>query len=158
MKTISLSMLVIVSLTASVNPAGSSQDPCQHGDVAWWKFDEYGNLPFGKEKARLKEFILRLRADRNMTGYIVAYAGRQACVGEAHTRANRVTNYLHRTGGIRLARLKTLDAGYRQKWWIELYVGPPGLVSQMKAVIPDTHRDLPRQDVRILKCKGKLQD
>ncbi len=120
------------------------------------KFDEYSNIPFEKEKVRLNEFISVLRSDPSQTAYIVAYAGRQACVGEAKERANRVKNYLQRAGGIRPARLKTVDAGYQKEWQIDLYVAPANALPHMSEVIASTDAHLPLSEVSIVKCKGKF--
>ena len=117
--TILLPILVIL-VAAKV---GLSQQG--EGDVPWWKVDEYSNISWREERARLKEFSARLRAERDATAYIVAFGGRVSCPGEAHLRAARVKSYLTKVERIQRARIKTIDAGHQEQWLISLYVGPP---------------------------------
>jgi hypothetical protein len=59
------------------------------GDIAR-KFDEWHDIPFSDEKARLDNAALQLRQDRGYIIYLVIYAGKTACVGEASTRHPRL--------------------------------------------------------------------
>ena len=154
-KSIFLSILLVAALSASVQTADLHRYSSSPDDVAWTKFDEYSNISFEKEKARLNEFISVLRSEPTQIAYIVAYAGRQACVSEAQERAKRVKRYLQRAG-IRSARLKTVDAGYQKEWQIDLYVAPPIPLPHMNAVIASTDGHLPRADVKVLNCKATI--
>ena len=50
------------------------------------KFDEYGNIRFNDEKARLDNFAIQLQNEPTSQGYIIGYG---SCDAEGSTRANR---------------------------------------------------------------------
>src|SRR5260370_13127518 len=124
--------------------------PRRPRDVIWEKVDEYGNISFRKERARLNQFIARLHAEGDATAYIIAYAGRVSCAGEAQSRANRVRNYLTHKGGIGPKRIKIINAGYHEEWLIELYVAPPNAPPLTKAIFSDYDGHLRPDQVSIL--------
>lgn len=86
------------------------------------KFDEYGNISFNNEKARLNDFALQLQAQPDTQAYIIAYGGRRSCVQEAQVRAERAKNYLVNTRGIEASRIVTVDGGYREEVTVELFI------------------------------------
>jgi hypothetical protein len=127
------------------------------------KFDEYSNLSFDAEKKRLSDFATQLQLEQNAKGYIIAYAGRHARIGEAQTRADRAKNYLVNERGIDARRVVTLDGGYREELTVELWVRPngwrapkasptigPNAVQLIKAVNArnNRHSSLPRRKQR----------
>src|SRR2546429_255984 len=61
------------------------------------KFDEYGNIKFNDEKARLDNYAIQLQNAPGSQGYIIAYG---TCAGEAQARADRAKDYLVNTRGI----------------------------------------------------------
>ena len=63
-------------------------------------FDSYGNISWEDEKAHLDNFAIALQQDQDLIGYIIVYAGRCACVGEAKDRALRAKKYVVETRGI----------------------------------------------------------
>jgi len=87
------------------------------------KFDEYGNIRFNDEKARLDNYAIQLQNQPGSQGYIVAYG---SCAGEAEARANRAKDYLVNTRGIDASRLMTVDGGCRSDLAVELWVVPTG--------------------------------
>ena len=88
------------------------------------KFDEYSNLPFSDEKARLANFALHLRDEPDFKGYIIVYAGKNTRSGEPEARAKRAKNYLVRVRGIEATRIVTIDGGCRDRLEVELYALP----------------------------------
>src|SRR6185295_14720076 len=58
------------------------------------KFDEYGNIKFNDEKARLDNYAIQLQNQPGSQGYIIAYG---SCEGEAQARADRAKDYLVNT-------------------------------------------------------------
>ena len=90
------------------------------------KFDEYGNIRFNDEKARLDNYAIQLQNDPNARGAIIAYGGRRGRRGEAQARANRARDYLVNTRGIDAGRIDTIDGGYRDELTVELWVVPAG--------------------------------
>jgi hypothetical protein len=92
------------------------------------KFDEYGNIAFNDEKARLDNFAIELQNDPGAQGYIIAYGGRRARANEAQARADRAKDYLVNTRGIDAGRLVTVDGGHREELTVELWIVPSGAV------------------------------
>jgi hypothetical protein len=90
------------------------------------KFDEYGNIVFNDEKARLDNYAIQLQNDPTATGYIIAYADRTGPEGQAAARAQRAKDYLVNTRGIDASRITTIDGGCRETLTVELFVCAQG--------------------------------
>ena len=87
------------------------------------KFDEYGNIKFNDEKARLDNYAIQLQNQPGAQGYIIAYG---SCAGEAQARADRAKDYLVNTRGIDAGRIVTMDGGCRSDLSVELWIVPSG--------------------------------
>ncbi|PWT80002.1 MAG: hypothetical protein C5B44_06000 [Acidobacteria bacterium] len=87
------------------------------------KFDEYGNIRFNDEKARLDNFAVQLQNQPGSTGYYIVYG---SCAGEGQARADRAKNYLVSNRGIDAARIVVIDGGCRAEFAVELWVCPTG--------------------------------
>jgi hypothetical protein len=90
------------------------------------KIDEYGNIRFNDEKARLDNYAIELQNDPTAQGYLVCYGGRKGRAGEAQKRCDRAKDYLVTTRGIDSSRIVTVDGGYREDLTVELWVVPSG--------------------------------
>lgn len=90
------------------------------------KFDEYGDINFNNEKARLDNYAIQLQNNPGAQGYIVVYAGRRARQGEAMRRAERAKNYLVNNRQIEASRIMTVDGGYKDTLTVELWIVPQG--------------------------------
>jgi len=95
------------------------------------KFDEYGNIRFNDEKARLDNYAIQLQNEPTSTGYIVVYG---SCEGEGLARGNRAKDYLVNTRGIDAGRITVIDGGCMPDLKVELWVCPQGA----PAPTPDT--------------------
>jgi hypothetical protein len=84
------------------------------------KIDEYGNIKFEDEKARLDNYAIELQNDPEFVGYIVGYGGRRSRRGEASRRIERAKRYIVTVRGIDASRLVTIDGGYREELTVEL--------------------------------------
>jgi len=102
----------------------SAQQTSENGESIIRKFDEYSNIAFSDEKARLDNFALHLKDNPQFKGYIIVYAGPRARPGEAQARAKRAKDYLVKVRGIEVARVVTIDGGYRDQVEVELYALP----------------------------------
>lgn len=91
------------------------------------KFDEYSNIRFKDEKARLDNLAIYLQRGPEMKGYIIVYAGRRASSNEARARAWRAKNYLVGERGINAERIEVIDGGHREELEVELYLLPPSV-------------------------------
>ncbi len=115
------------------------------------KFDEYGDIRFNDEKARLDNYAIQLQNSPGAQGYIIAYGN---CEGAAQARADRAKDYLVNTRGIDAGRLVTIDGGCRSDLTVELWIVPTGatppVASTDGAITPcpecRTPRRRPRRD------------
>jgi len=87
------------------------------------KFDEYGNIRFNDEKARLDNYAIQLQNEPTAQGYIIGYG---SCDAEGLTRANRAKDYLVNTRGIDAGRITVIDGGCMAELKVELWVCPSG--------------------------------
>jgi hypothetical protein len=113
------------------------------------RFDFYRDVAVEREKALLDNFSIALKDEANRTGYIIAYAGKRARVGEAKARAERAKNYLVKARSFNAERLRSIDGGYREQPEVELYVVPDG------ACPPTATPTLDPRDVRIVKTRRR---
>ena len=89
-------------------------------------FDSYGNIPWEEEEARLDNFAIELQHDPNLIGYIMVYAGRHSCIGEAQEHALRAKNYIVKTRHIQENRVKLIAGGYQEEFRVILQPIPHG--------------------------------
>lgn len=94
------------------------------------KFDEYGDLKFEDEKARLDNFAIQLSSDPLAMGYIFMFAGQETYENEATERLDRARSYLVNVRKLDGIRLVTIDCGFRSDLTTQLYIGPPGFALQ----------------------------
>jgi len=87
------------------------------------KFDEYGNIRFNDEKARLDNYAIQLQNEPGSQGVIIAFG---SCEGEAQARADRAKDYLVNTRGIEAGRITTIDGGCKAELTVQLWVQPTG--------------------------------
>jgi hypothetical protein len=90
------------------------------------KVDEYGNIRFNDEKARLDNFAIELQNDPTAQGYLICYGGRRGRAGEAQRRCDRAKDYLVTTRQIAADRIVTVDGGYKEELSVELWIVPSG--------------------------------
>jgi hypothetical protein len=87
------------------------------------KFDEYGNIRFNDEKARLDNFAVQLQNEPGTSGYIIGYG---SCGSEGLERANRAKDYLVNTRGVDASRIVVVDGGCRSELLVQLWLAPQG--------------------------------
>jgi len=87
------------------------------------KFDEYSDLKFNDEKARLDNFAIQLQQQPGAQGYYVIFG---SCDGEADQRSQRAVDYLVNTRGIDRGRITVVNGGCRETLTIELWICPTG--------------------------------
>ena len=121
------------SVTATVSVGGA--DPSCTGTTASCttsvkvapppsrKFDEYGNIRFNDEKARLDNYAIQLQNEPGSTGTIIVYG---SCAGEAQQRGDRAKDYLVNTRGIEAGRITVVDGGCASELKVQLWVVPQG--------------------------------
>lgn len=87
------------------------------------KFDEYGDLPFTKEKERLDYFAQELKSVKGEPGYIIEYRNRRK-TQKPLARAKRAKEYLVKVKGVEANRILLVNGGYQRDFKIELRLGP----------------------------------
>ena len=87
------------------------------------KFDEYGNIRFNDEKARLDNYAIQLQNDPQASGTIIVYG---TCTGEGQQRGDRAKDYLVNTRGIEAGRITVVDGGCRADLTVQLWIVPSG--------------------------------
>jgi hypothetical protein len=116
-------------------------------------FDQYGDLKWEYEKARLDNFAIQLLNQPSSRGALIAFAGNPTYKGEAAHRLNRAVNYLVNVRNVPRERLTTTDAGHRTDLVMIMYVVPEG------ATLPasDPYGVLPLSEVRFTKPKPNVR-
>lgn len=109
-------------------PIGHAQEPASAQDLRIAdpvKFDEWADIAFSDEKARLDNAALTVQKQmpRNII-YLVIYAGQIACVGEAKARGIRAKKHLV-SRGIAPAQVIWIDGGHQRKLRTEVWIWPP---------------------------------
>jgi len=120
------------------------------GPVCNLPFDQYGDLRFRDEKARLDNFAIELTNYEGSTGYIIAYAGNPSYEGEAAERLLRAKNYLVKIREMNPARIITIDGGYMEDFYVTLVIAPPG------AAPPSAMPSLSRESIGFTKSHPSL--
>jgi PKD domain-containing protein len=108
-------------------------------------FDEYGNITFDDEKARLDNFAIELMNDPTAQGYLICYGGRRGYAGEAARRCARARGYISGVRGIAPERLVTVDGGFREELNVKVVIVPAG------AKPPEPSPSVDPQEVVIIK-------
>ncbi|HEV8429356.1 MAG TPA: hypothetical protein VGQ41_15755 [Pyrinomonadaceae bacterium] len=88
------------------------------------RFDEYGDIAFSDEKARLNNFAIQLQSQDGARGYILVYAGQKALFAEASTRGNRAKSYLLNVRKLPIDKVVAIDGGYRESFTVQLLIAP----------------------------------
>jgi hypothetical protein len=118
--------------------------------VVPYKFDEYGNIRIGDEKARLDNFSVRLESEPELVAYVVAYGGRRGRRGEARNRAERAADYLTSVRVTEPGRVRVVDGGLRESLAVELWLSTRGGPAPVPApaVAPKSAPRTPRKGRR----------
>ena len=131
--------LLFYCLNVSVEMKGP-KDECPH--VANWaslvgmccadpqKFDQYGNLSFEEEQARLDNVALKLKEQPDARVRIIGYDGGDLPEGTGVERANRAKDYLVNTRGVEFDRVvigpKHPESGvtFLEEFALEFWIEP----------------------------------
>jgi hypothetical protein len=115
--------VTIGGLDPSCNATASCTTGVKPAPKPALKFDEYGNIRFNDEKARLDNYAIQLQNDPTATGVILVYG---SCEGEAQQRGDRAKDYLVNTRGIEAGRITVVDGGCRSDLLVQLWIVPQG--------------------------------
>ncbi len=87
------------------------------------KFDEYADLTFNDEKARLDNLAIQLQQEPGSQAYYVIFG---SCDTEGAARSTRAVDYLVNNRGIDRGRITVVDGGCRETLTVELWICPTG--------------------------------
>jgi hypothetical protein len=90
------------------------------------KFDEWHDLVFSDEKARLDNISIVWKDQSRNIIYLVIYAGKSACVGEAKARGRRAKNYLVKRN-VPASHIVYIDGGWKNEVTTEVWIWPPNV-------------------------------
>jgi hypothetical protein len=90
------------------------------------RFDEYGDLRFEDEKARLENFAIQISQLPLSSGSLLMYAGQETFKNEAAERLARAKSYLVKVRNIDPGRIITVDCGFTTDLTITLHIVPAG--------------------------------
>lgn len=135
-------------LPASCERRASCASPAFDGPRCGRPLDEYGDIPFEDEQARLDNFAIELQNDPASTGFIMCYGGRVGYEGEARRRCARAKEYISNKRGIAADRIITADGGFKETLTVLVWVVPPG------ALTPEAYPTVDPSEVTILKPKS----
>jgi hypothetical protein len=85
----------------------------RHKLVPTSPFDEYGEIAWEDEKARLDNFAIQLQQDSDLIGYVLVYDAVGGCEGEAQARAIRAKGYVVEHRGVPWNRVIWRQEGYQ---------------------------------------------
>jgi hypothetical protein len=112
-------------LASALITKAQEQSNVEQPQIRDYKFDEWGDIPFNDEKARLDFIAQQLQREPEKIMYMEIYAGKRACVGEAQARAVRAKNYLVNQKKIDASRIKWRDGGYHDEVTVVVWLVLP---------------------------------
>jgi hypothetical protein len=118
------------------------------------KFDEWGDLPFRDEKARLDNAAISLSKNSGYIMYLVVSAGSTACVGEAKARGSRAKNYLVRKRHVNEQQIVWIDGGHEDTVTTVVWIWPADM--KPPSVFPEFNLK-PNQITLERKCRIKCR-
>ena len=114
-------------------------------------FDQYVDIEFEDEKARLDNFAIHISNIELSSGYILMFAGQETFENEAAEHLYRAKSYMVNVRGIDSSRVVTLDCGFANELIVSLYVVPVGA----NPLTCDTFREIPFSEVKFTKPRPK---
>ncbi|HEX6650964.1 MAG TPA: hypothetical protein VF075_15540 [Pyrinomonadaceae bacterium] len=114
-------------------------------------FDEYGNISFEDEQARLDNFAIQMSNQSLSGGQILMYAGQETYENETAERLARAKSYMADVREIDPNRIVITDCGFTRELRIQLYIIPPGVAP----LSCDSSIEIPFSEVKFTKPRPK---
>ncbi len=145
MKLVFFISLLLLFAHSSAKPIFAIDEPT--------KFDEWHDLLFSDEKARLDNISITWREESRNIIYLVIYAGKRACVGEAKARGMRAKDYLIKRN-VPASNIVWIDGGWKNDVTTEVWIWP----SEVEKPLIFPRFNLKASEVRFEKgCKIKYR-
>lgn len=142
----------VIGLKDSCSTASGTVSVIEEPLICGLASDQYGDIRFEDEKARLDNFAIQMLNQPSFRGAIIVHAGNPTYRGEAADRLRRAKNYLVKVRKIDPERLITVDAGYDTDLTTHLWIVPAG------ASAPALDSHVPIEEVRFTKRKPTTRD
>lgn len=114
-------------------------------------FDQYGDIGFADEKARLDNFAIQISNELLSSGYILMSAGRETFENETGERLARAKSWVTDVRGIDPNRVVTVDCGFTPELRILLSIVPVGA----EPPTCDDYNSVPFSEVKFTKPRPK---
>jgi len=113
------------------------------------RFDFYdGTRNAIETRSILDNLAKQLNTQAILRGYLIAYAGKEACRNEAKFRLREAKRYLKEKHKIDSTQVTLVDGGYQTDWVVQIWIG------FRQNTPPDKEPTLNKNQVRIMKnCK-----
>jgi hypothetical protein len=110
------------------------------------RFDVYNSARDEIEtRIILDNLAKQLNTQPALRGYLIAYAGKEACRNEARSRLLEAKRYLKEKYNISSTQVTFLDGGFQENWEVQIWIG----FRQNKA--PEKEPTLNKNQVKIIK-------
>jgi len=100
------------------------------GAAAWQdsgtysRFDVYDSTRDANEtRIILDNLAKQLNTQPTLRGYLIAYAGREACPKEAKSRLREARRYLKEKHHIDATQVTFVDGGFQPNWVVQIWIG-----------------------------------
>jgi hypothetical protein len=143
--------LILFAFGAISRGQDNRPTPCPRPNYILDRFASFGGTSLELEKAILDNFAIELHNAPDEIGYLIVYAGRRTCAGDAQARGMRMKKYLVEYRGVEWNRVIWKDAGYLDEPYILLETQLRGTPCPYPYDYPIT---LDRKDVQIMKCNA----
>ena len=124
--TVTARVMVSGIATLCSTEASRSANVYPEGIICGLPLDNYGDINFEDEQARLDNFAIQLTNEPDATGYIFVYAGRRTYEGEAEEHLIRARRHLVEYREIDADRVVTINGGYKEELNTILIIAPKG--------------------------------
>jgi hypothetical protein len=119
----------------------------------WDSFDEYGDIRFEDEKARLDNFAIQLLNMAGSTGQLIGYAGQRTFPREMALRLKRAKDYLVNVRHLQPDRIISMDCGHRMDLSIRVWLVP----KEARFLTCDTTGLIPTDQLVMSKPRPKMR-
>ena len=87
------------------------------------RFDVYDSTRDVTEARILDNLAKQLSTESTLSGYLIAYAGKEACRNEAKSRLLEAKRYLKEKHNIESPQVTFVDGGFQTDWVVEIWLG-----------------------------------
>ncbi len=120
------SLFVVIVIILTLTCTGWQSAIARANDQSARLVDEYGDINYEDEIARLDNFAIELQNDPGAKAHVVIYRSRRDLPGLNYRRGFMVKHYLTSDRGIHPERVAIIEGGIRSCMSVELWLVPAG--------------------------------